>query len=170
MARPEIARGATLRSTVRDEIAAAVVEAAERATLPAAAGELGPAVEVERPANAEHGDFATNLGLRLAKPLRMAPPAIAGAVAGALIDRAARDPDAAVATAAVAGPGFLNVTVREAAVERLVGIALRDPAGWGRVAAGPRPRHVNVEFVSANPTGPLTVGNARGAFVGDLLA
>jgi arginyl-tRNA synthetase len=160
----------TLRAAVRDEIAAAMADAAVAGKLPAAAGELGEAVEVERPSNPEHGDFATNLGLRLAKPLRMAPPAIAGAVAGALIDRAARAADGPIASASVAGPGFLNVTIRDHVLERLVDAALVEGDGWGRVQAAAKQRHVNVEFVSANPTGPLTVGNARGAFVGDLLA
>jgi arginyl-tRNA synthetase len=160
----------TLRSLVRDELAAALADAALSGKLPAAAGELGAAVDVERPGNPEHGDFATNIGLRLAKPLRMAPPAIAGALASVLIDRAARDATGPIATATVAGPGFLNVTVRPEALEHLVDAALDAGNDWGRVQPPAAPRHVNVEFVSANPTGPLTVGNARGAFVGDLLA
>ena len=159
-----------LREAIQVEIAAALRAAAEAGSLPAAAGELGDAIVVERPANPEHGDFATNLGLRLARPLRMAPQAIASALAAQLNARAAKVPEAAIASAEVAGPGFLNVRLREAAIERLLRTALHGPAGWGRAAAGSAARHVNVEFVSANPTGPLTVGNARGAFVGDLLA
>ena len=160
----------TLRAAVRAEIGAALVAAAGAGTLPTAAGELADAIVVERPANPEHGDFATNLGLRLAKPLRLAPAVIAGAVATQLAELAARDPASAIASAEVAGPGFLNVRVRDAALERLVRAALHAPERWGRADAGSAGRHVNVEFVSANPTGPLTVGNARGAFVGDLLA
>ena len=73
-----------------------------------------------------------------------------------------------MAAADVARPGFLNLRITDAAYEAVVDGILADPASWGRIPAV-NPRAVNVEFVSANPTGPLTVGNARGAFVGDLL-
>jgi len=74
-----------------------------------------------------------------------------------------------IVEAAVAGPGFVNLRLADAAIEAFLDTARAEPAAWGRVD-GPRSgRRVNVEFVSANPTGPLTVGNARGAFVGDLL-
>ena len=130
-------------------------------------------VEVSRPAKPEHGDVAANVALRLARPLRMAPPAIAAVLAAALAERRSGDPGSPIATAEVAGPGFLNLRYTDAAIEAVVDAARADPDGWGRIPrladAGPA-RHVNVEFVSANPTGPLTVGNARGAFVGDLLA
>ncbi len=124
-----------------------------------------PAVEVERPSNAAFGDFATNLAMKLARPLRRPPLEIAGALAAALRD----GEDAALFSAVeVARPGFLNLRVADAAYESLVAGVLAAPDRWGRIPAV-RPRRVNVEFVSANPTGPLTVGNARGAFVGDLL-
>jgi arginyl-tRNA synthetase len=160
----------TLRDIVEASLRGALVDAAASGALPAAAAELGEAIEIERPANPEHGDFAANIALRLARPLRMAPLAIGSALAEALARIAAADPEAPIASAAVAGPGFVNVTVRDRPLARLIEQALGDPAGWGRIAATGRSRHVNVEFVSANPTGPLTVGNARGAFVGDLLA
>ena len=130
------------------------------------------AVEVSRPANPEHGDLATNLALRLARPLRMAPPAIATALAEAIATDA-RGSDSVVASAEVAGPGFVNLRFADGALEAIVDGVRADPETWGRVgadAATGAGRKVNVEFVSANPTGPLTVGNARGAFVGDLLA
>jgi arginyl-tRNA synthetase len=73
-----------------------------------------------------------------------------------------------VASAEVARPGFVNLRLTDAAYEALLAGILAAPAAWGRIPAV-NPRRVNVEFVSANPTGPLTVGNARGAFVGDLL-
>jgi len=160
----------TLRGEIRAALERALVEAATSGALPAPAGELGDAIDVERPANPEHGDLATNLALRLARPLRMAPPAIGAALASTLNAIATRDAASPVEAASVAGPGFVNVTVRDAALEALISRALDDPEGWGRTPPGAKPRHVNVEFVSANPTGPLTVGNARGAFVGDLLA
>jgi arginyl-tRNA synthetase len=122
-------------------------------------------VEVERPANPAHGDFATNLGMKLARPLRRSPMDIAEALADALRGDAGAG---LVAEAEVARPGFLNVRLTDAAYEGLVDGILAAPAAWGRIPAVSR-RKVNVEFVSANPTGPLTVGNARGAFVGDLL-
>ncbi|MFN8631664.1 MAG: arginine--tRNA ligase [Chloroflexota bacterium] len=124
-----------------------------------------PAVEVERPANTAFGDFATNLAMKLARPLRRAPLDIAEALASSL--RAGEDA-ALFASVNVARPGFLNLRVADAAYEQLVAGVLAAPAMWGRIPAV-NPRKVNVEFVSANPTGPLTVGNARGAFVGDLL-
>jgi arginyl-tRNA synthetase len=123
------------------------------------------AVDVERPANPEHGDLATNLALRLARPLRMAPAAIAGALADAI----ETGEDRPIARVSVAGPGFLNLRLADAALQDVVIGVRADPAAWGRTAEPGSGRRVNVEFVSANPTGPLTVGNARGAFVGDLL-
>ena len=152
--------------------------------MPAQEGPLD--IDVARPANAEHGDFATNVALRLARPLHMAPAAIATAIVEAIQSAPARagapDPESSdvapasgdltespIASVSVAGPGFINVRVTDRALEQLIVQVLRDPDGWGRAAAN-AVRRVNVEFVSANPTGPLTVGNARGAFVGDLLA
>ena len=137
-----------------------------------------PRVEVERPANPDHGDFAASLAMKLARPYRRAPLDIANAIADAIRAAAADPSDGAagldladaspIAAVEVAAPGFLNLRLADRALERTVRHVLADPAGWGRVAAV-RPRNVNVEFVSANPTGPLTIGNARGAFVGDLL-
>ena len=130
------------------------------------------AIEVSRPANPEHGDLATNLALRLARPLRMAPPAIAAALAEAIAAEAGGS-GSVVASAEAAGPGFVNLRYADAALEAILDGIRADPGTWGRVgadAATAAGRSVNVEFVSANPTGPLTVGNARGAFVGDLLA
>ena len=129
-----------------------------------------PTVEVERPADPGHGDFASNLAMKLARPYRMAPLAIATALAAELQAEAddAGSPTP-IATVEVAPPGFLNLRLRDAALETVVAAILADPAGWGRVTPV-APRSVNVEFVSANPTGPLHVGNARGAFIGDLLS
>jgi len=153
------------------------------------AGDEPPTIEVERPANPEHGDLATNLAMRLARPYRRAPLDIARALAAELERDAeaagadeARDstPEAAAADAAtlvlgspigsveVAPPGFINIRLAPAFVEAAVDATRAAGPDFGRVAAA-RPLHVNVEFVSANPTGPLHIGNARGAFVGDLL-
>jgi arginyl-tRNA synthetase len=151
-------------------MARASVEAAWRRAV--ASGALPPlpdataaAVAIERPANAEHGDLATNLALRLARPLRLPPAAIAAAIA----DAVAIGPGEPISEAAVAGPGFVNLRLVDATIETFLDTIRADPADWGRVDGPGSGRRVNVEFVSANPTGPLTVGNARGAFVGDLL-
>ena len=163
---------ATLRGVARDAVRAGLERAIESGRLPDVPEAREAEVEVTRPAKPEHGDFATNLALRLAKPLRMAPLAIAGALAESMAEHNGSH-SGAIASAEAAPPGFLNLRFGDAAVEGQIDRVRRDPASWGRVARDPEagpPRHVNVEFVSANPTGPLTVGNARGAFVGDLLS
>ena len=158
-----------LRSRVREAVASAWRAAEAAGTLPAIAeAEARPGVEIERPANPEHGDFASNLALKLARPLRMAPLQVATAVANALSADASRAGNALIADVSVAPPGFLNLRLADAALASTVDTVLADPAAWGRLRSVAA-RSVNVEFVSANPTGPLTIGNARGAFVGDLL-
>jgi len=166
----QAARAGTLRAQARNAVLRALDRAIESGALPDADEARSAEVEVSRPANPEHGDLATNLALRLAKPLRMPPPAIAAALAKAIGDEAG-SAASVIASAEAAGPGFVNLRFAEAALEAVVDGTRSEPASWGRVgeAAGTG-RKVNVEFVSANPTGPLTVGNARGAFVGDLLA
>jgi arginyl-tRNA synthetase len=157
---------AALRARVRDAVASAWADAVAAGTLPPPeAGVEPPAVEIERPANASFGDFASNLAMKLARPLRRSPLDIAEALAAQLRGAAGAG---LIASAEVARPGFLNLRLAEAAYEELVAGILAAPSAWGRIPAV-NPRRVNVEFVSANPTGPLTVGNARGAFVGDLL-
>ena len=165
------------RLPIRSAVRAAVERALERAiangTLPAlpdpSGGTTRRVVEVERPAEPAHGDFASTLAMKLAKPFRMAPLAIASALAAEVAREAADTPGSTpIATAEAAPPGFLNVRLADHALESTVAQALADPKTWGRVAPI-RARSVNVEFVSANPTGPLHIGNARGAFVGDLL-
>ena len=159
---------APIRTLVREAVARAWQQAIDAGALPAANDGL-PAVDIDRPANPEYGDFAASLALKLARPYRRAPLEIAHALAAAIAADAA-DPavDSPIASVDVAAPGFLNLRLTDQALERTIAAVLADPAGWGRVPAV-RPRSVNVEFVSANPTGPLTIGNARGAFVGDLL-
>jgi arginyl-tRNA synthetase len=161
---------ATLRAATRAAVRRGLERAIASGALPDVAEARAAEVEVSRPASAEHGDLATNLALRLARPLRMAPPAIAAALVEAMGEET-HTGASVVASAEAAGPGFVNVRFAEAALEAVIDDVRRDPASWGRVAdADTAGRSVNVEFVSANPTGPLTVGNARGAFVGDLLS
>ena len=157
---------AAIRSGVRAAIERVWRALEASGVLPAADDAMAAiTVEIERPANQAFGDFATNLAMKLARPLRRSPLDIAEALAGAL--RTGEDA-ALFASVDVARPGFLNLRVADAAYEALVAGVLAAPAQWGRIPVV-IPRKVNVEFVSANPTGPLTVGNARGAFVGDLL-
>jgi arginyl-tRNA synthetase len=120
-------------------------------------------VAVEPPRDAGHGEMATNAAMVLAKPAGMAPRAIADALAARLME------DPRVAGADVAGPGFLNLRLEPAAWQGLVREVLEQGTGYGRSALGAG-RKVNVEFVSANPTGPMHVAHARGAVVGDALA
>jgi arginyl-tRNA synthetase len=162
---------ATLRAEARRAVSAALDRSIAAGRLPDSAEAREVAVEVSRPSIPEHGDLASNVALRLAKPLRMAPPAIAAILADAIAEASAATPHGAIASAEVAGPGFINLRFAVPALEAVIDGARSEAAGWGRVAAASAPsRHVNVEFVSANPTGPLHVGNARGAFVGDLLS
>jgi arginyl-tRNA synthetase len=163
-ARPPI----TVRARVRAAIEQAWAAAVETGALPAMpADQPAPPIESERPAKAEHGDLSTNLAMKLARPLRRPPLAIAEALAEAL-SAAAGEPGSPVASATAAAPGFINLHLSDLVLEETIDAVLAAPASWGRVAPI-RPRSVNVEFVSANPTGPLTIGNARGAFIGDLL-
>jgi len=159
--------------SLRDQVRAAIARAWDRAVasgeLPAEPPDGSGQIDITRPTNPEHGDFSTNLALRLARPLGMPPTSIATALADALNAEAAAEPEALVREASTAGPGFVNLRLADSTLERVISRALAEPDGWGRVS-NIASRHVNVEFVSANPTGPLTVGNARGAFVGDLLA
>ena len=157
---------AAVRARVRAAVEQAWADAVAAGRLPALddAG-AAPAVEIERPANPAFGDFATNLAMKLARPLRRAPMEIAEALVASLREGPAKS---LIASAEVARPGFLNLRVTDDAIADVVAGILAAPDAWGRIPAV-NPRRVNVEFVSANPTGPLTVGNARGAFVGDLL-
>jgi arginyl-tRNA synthetase len=158
---------------IRARARAAVERAWERAiaagTLPALPPEERPAVDIERPAKPEHGDFASNLAMRLAKPYRRAPLEIARVLAEEIgRETEGGAGDSPIAAAEAAPPGFVNLRVTDRALEGTIAGVLAAPEAWGRVQPI-RPRRVNVEFVSANPTGPLTIGNARGAFIGDLL-
>ena len=169
--RRESVSGSPIRARVQAAVSRAWDRAVESGTLPSWPDDAPkPRVEVERPADPVHGDFASNLAMRLARPYRMAPLAIASALAVELSAESENDPGATpVGSAQVAPPGFLNVRLRDDALESTIATIVADPQAWGRVPVA-RARSVNVEFVSANPTGPLHVGNARGAFIGDLLS
>ena len=121
-------------------------------------------VPVEKPKDPSHGDFATSICLRLAKPARRNPREIARAFLTHLAD-----PDTILESAEMAGPGFINFRVRrDVWLEAFKDIA-RSGGDYGRSDVG-KGRKVLVEFVSANPTGPLHVGHGRGAVIGDTVA
>lgn len=121
------------------------------------------AVAVEPPRDPAHGDMATNAAMVLAKPARMKPRDIAEALASLL------GADDRIASAEVAGPGFLNLRLVPAVWQGLTTGILTDGGAYGRSAMG-QGKRVNVEYVSANPTGPMHVGHTRGAVFGDALA
>ena len=120
------------------------------------------AIAVEPPRDAAHGDMATNAAMVLAKPAKMNPRAIAEALAAKLAD------DPRITSAEVAGPGFLNLRLAPTVWQEVVKAALTDPT-YGQSQMGANQK-LMVEYVSANPTGPLHVGHTRGAVFGDALA
>lgn len=120
-------------------------------------------VTVEPPRDAAHGDMATNAAMVLAKPARLKPRDIAEALATRLAD------DPRIISAEVAGPGFLNLRLAPVVWQGVVRAALQSGTDYGRSTMG-QDKSVNVEYVSANPTGPLHVGHTRGAVFGDALA
>lgn len=139
-----------------------LAEALTRA-LAAAGVDAGQTLPVlDRPKQAGHGDFACNIALTLAKPMGRNPRELAQSIVAAL------DAPGLVERAEVAGPGFINLFVDPAARNGVVHAVLASSGAFGRSQAG-QGKKVQVEFVSANPTGPLHVGHGRGAAVGDCL-
>jgi arginyl-tRNA synthetase len=155
----------SVRARVRRVVEDAWAHATESGALPSVEPDQRPIIEIERPANPDHGDLAANLALKLARPMRRSPLQIAEALAIAMRAVAAGK---ALDEVAVAPPGFVNMRLSATWLEGVLDEARAAGDDFGRVDQE-RPLHINVEFVSANPTGPLHVGNARGAFVGDLL-
>jgi arginyl-tRNA synthetase len=120
-------------------------------------------IVVEPPRDPSHGDMATNAAMLLAKEAKAKPRDLAEAIASRL--RA----DALIASVDVAGPGFINLTLNTEAWAEALRTVLRDGAAYGRIAPVANAAKVNVEYVSANPTGPMHVGHCRGAVFGDAL-
>ena len=153
-----------MTTPVRDRVAAALRLALERAAAENGwPGTEAVALDVEVPANPAHGDYATSVALRLAKPLRRSPRDIASAIAKHVAI------GAPIASVEIAGGGFVNLRLDDAWLRDQVLAITEDGEAYGRSQrlAGKR---IQVEFISANPTGPLTVGNARGGPLGDVLA
>ncbi|MFS8146854.1 arginine--tRNA ligase [Rhizobium sp. BR 249] len=120
-------------------------------------------ITVEPPRDASHGDVATNAAMVLAKPLGSNPRALADVIIAKLKE------DADVADVSVAGPGFINIRLSVGYWQRVLASMIGAGTDYGRSTLG-EGRKVNVEYVSANPTGPMHVGHCRGAVVGDALA
>ena len=120
-------------------------------------------VVVEPPRDAAHGDMATNAAMVLAKEARAKPRDLAEQIAARLRT------DDLIASVDVAGPGFINLTLKPSAWSDALRTVLREGASYGRSSTGAAEK-VNVEYVSANPTGPMHVGHCRGAVFGDALA
>ncbi|UTY56440.1 arginine--tRNA ligase [Massilia sp. erpn] len=140
----------------------------QAALTPILAGtEVTANVVLERPRDAAHGDVACNIAMQLAKQLKMNPRELAQKIVAAVLENPAGK--ALVASADIAGPGFINLRVTEASKQAVVNAILAQGAGFGHSTAGSG-KHVILEFVSANPTGPLHVGHGRQAALGDALA
>jgi arginyl-tRNA synthetase len=134
----------------------------------AAAGAVPPGLDlakvvIEPPRDPSHGDLATNAAMALAREAKLNPRQLADL----LVEQLARDPD--IVSASVAGPGFINLALRPAVFEGALLAAIEAGDAFGMGAPRKEPR-INVEYVSANPTGPMHVGHGRGAVFGDALA
>ena len=147
-----------LYAVLRDTVLAAL-----RAIVPDLAPDIAARVEVTPTRDPAHGDMATNAALVSAKAARQPPAKIAAALVTALAGHPA------IAEAAAAGPGFVNLRLHPGKFRELLPAILKAGEGYGDSATGNGVR-VNVEYVSANPTGPMHIGHCRGAVVGDALA
>ncbi|MEP6561630.1 MAG: arginine--tRNA ligase, partial [Nakamurella sp.] len=147
---------AQLVEAIRDALATAV-DAGELAV------DVPADIPLDRPRSREHGDYATPVALKLAKVAGRPPREIAGLISKHLVRTAG------IAGVEIAGPGFLNITLETAAAGALVGQIVAQGASYGAGDALSGKR-VNLEFVSANPTGPVHIGGVRWAAVGDSLA
>jgi arginyl-tRNA synthetase len=123
-----------------------------------------PEITVEKPNLPEHGDFATNLALVLASRVKKKPREVAE-----LIVKNLRDPSKVLSSTAIAGPGFINFKLSPHAYQESLDEILRQKEAYGRINLG-KGQRVLIEYVSANPTGPMHIGHGRNAVVGDVLA
>lgn len=123
-----------------------------------------PEIQLESPKVAEHGDVSTNIAMLLAKPLRQNPRAIAQQ----LLDAMPLDPQVLEAIE-IAGPGFINFRFAKEYVYQQLRAIIEEGSGFGKTASR-KGQRIQIEFVSANPTGPLTVGHGRNAVLGDTIA
>ena len=140
-------------------ISAAIGAAIERGEL---VGTIPATIPLERPKNRDHGDYATSVALQLAKPAGKSPREVAELLRPDLLALSE------VSAVEIAGPGFLNITLNRSSQAELVRTILMSAQkyGTGDALAG---TSINLEFISANPTGPLHLGHTRWAAVGDAL-
>ncbi|UZK04420.1 arginine--tRNA ligase [Venatoribacter cucullus] len=148
-----------MKPQIAELLSAAVTTLKTQGTLPA---DLEPRIQIENTRDKAHGDLATNLAMMLAKPAGKNPRELAQLLVAAL------PVNTLVAKTDIAGPGFINFYLSEASTTSLVQAVLEQREQYGRNNDGAG-RKVQVEFVSANPTGPLHIGHGRGAAVGDCL-
>jgi arginyl-tRNA synthetase len=145
-----------------------IVALFQAALAPIVAGtDLTPTVVLERPRDPAHGDVACNIAMQLAKPLKTNPRELATRLVAALLAEPAAQ--GLVESADVAGPGFINLRVAASAKQSVVRTVLEQGQAFGASTAG-NGKHVIIEFVSANPTGPLHVGHGRQAALGDAMS
>lgn len=149
-----------IKQEIAGLVAQAAQEAREQGDLPSVAL---PEVEIERPQRPEHGDYASSLALRLARAGRVDSMSVAESIARHI------KPHTAIGEVSVAAPGFINFRLDEEWLALQTEAVLREGEAYGNVPLG-EGRKVQVEYVSANPTGPLHVGNGRWASIGSTLA
>jgi arginyl-tRNA synthetase len=148
------------------EIEAALRKAIEKA----APGQSSERVySLERPRQASHGDYSSSAALQLAKQLKRNPRELAEELSASTVDILTRNMTTLIERPTVEGPGFINFRLKSDNKVEVIRRALEAGAAWGR-ARKTKPESVQVEFVSANPTGPLHVGHGRQAAIGDALA
>ena len=148
-----------MKPQIAELLSQAIQVLQQNETLPS---DIQPKIQVDNTRDKAHGDLATNLAMILAKPARKNPRELAQLIVEAL-------PDSALVTKTeIAGPGFINFYLSDASTQTLLRAVLEQKAAYGRNTSGAG-RKVQIEFVSANPTGPLHIGHGRGAAVGDCL-
>ena len=148
---------------MKPELAALISEALEQLVSDGVLAEMPEsAPQIDRPKDSSHGDLSCNIAMVLAKRAGMAPKELASKLIAALPDNALVD------RCDIAGPGFINFYINPSHHTEVVRTILESGTAYGRTDTGGG-RRVQVEFVSANPTGPLHVGHGRGAAIGDSL-
>ncbi|MDX1836391.1 arginine--tRNA ligase [Legionella taurinensis] len=149
-----------MKETVENWLASAIATLKHAAVIPA---DVDVEIKIERTKDAAHGDFATNLAMMLAKPCRQSPRQLAELI----IAHLPKEP--ALERVEIAGPGFINFFMKSDALSQVIGEVLKQGEAYGSSDLG-QGKQVLIEFVSANPTGPLHVGHGRGAAFGATLA
>jgi arginyl-tRNA synthetase len=148
-----------LKQTITELLTKAIIEAQKAGKLPAV---TLPEIVIERPQNPEHGDYASSIPLKLARAVGIKPLTIANEVVGFIA------PSPEISAVTVAPPGFINFTLKNDWLTQQVDEILESGDAYGNIGLG-QGKHIQIEFVSLNPTGPLHVGHGRGAVLGSAL-